>query len=273
VWNQDFENREIPPMSAEMFSALVTSRLRPLPDIEFLGGTGLSLQLRVRGQETTAQLERYYERYRVQRDALTPIIDEFIAALQSDARVEMRGTNAYEQVASSLFPRFMTAQQWSEKRDHGLRPVIRPLVQDLGIALVVDREREIEYVQIESIPAWGIDADEAYSTALKNLERTAQIETAISGEGIETLLIDHNADGYAAARALLPTRWRDWQARIQGELILALPTQDVLLGFSREHPALEDLRAQVLEDAQTRANGLFPHLLIARNNELELYSG
>ena len=269
--SKDFDEREIPPMSAEMFSALVTARLRPLPDIEIQGGKGLALQLRVRGQETTAYLERAYAKYRAAPETLTPVIDEWIVGLARGEMETLRGTDQFARLAPQLFPQLMTAQQWSAKREQGLRLVIRPLVQDLGIALVLDRANEIEFVQIEAIPAWGVDAQQLYETALQNLERAAtELETVSSGEGDSVLLMDSFADGYAAARALLPRRWREWRTRITGELVLAMPTRDLLLGFSRTHPAFDELRAQVAEDAQSQPNGLFSHLLIVRDNALGL---
>ncbi|MBI4674914.1 MAG: DUF1444 family protein [Chloroflexi bacterium] len=270
VWAQDLDEREIPPMSAEMFSALVTARLRPLDGIEIRGGKGLALQLRVKGQDATARLERAYQRYRANPELLSPVVEQLIHALLSGERAEQEGTAAYAEIAPLLYPRFMTAQQWRAKRDAGLRPVIRPLVQDLGVALVIDRGSEIEFVQLDAIPGWGVDAQQAYDTAIKNLEGTASVETIQRGQGDETLLIDHHADGYAAARALLASRMRDWQARIQGELVLAIPTRDLLLGFAREHPAFDDLRAQVQHDAQTQDNGLFSQLLTVRDGALEL---
>lgn len=256
-----------------MFSALVTARLRPLPDIEIQGGKGLALQLRVRGHETTAQLERAYERYRAAPDTLTPVVDELIQGIARGERQTLRGTPAYNELEPHLFPQLMTAQQWSAKREQGLRLVIRPVVQDLGIALMIDRAREMEYVQIEAIPEWGVDAQQLYETAMRNLERAAaSTGTTANGQGEELLLMDAHADGYAAARALLPARWRDWQARVTGELVLALPTRDLLLGFSRTHPAFAALRAQVSADARAKQHGLFPNLLVVRDNALEILS-
>lgn len=273
MWTQDLDEREIPPMSAEMFSALVSARLRPVEGVEIRGGKGLALRLRVNGQDTTAHLQRAYERYRANPEMLSSVVEQVIETLVSGEREELVGTAAFDEIAPFLYPRFMTIQQWSAKRDAGVRPVIRPLVQDLGIALVIDRDSEIEFVQLEAIPAWGVDPQYAYEKALENLERTASVETIRRGEGNETLLIDHHADGYAAARALLTSRQKAWQARLEGELVLAIPTRDLLLGFSREHPALDALRAQVAQDAATEHEGLFPHLLVVRDGAFELWTG
>ncbi len=266
----DFDEREIPPMSAEMFSALVTARLRPLNEIEILGGKGLQLRVRVRGAETLAQLERAYERYRANPDALSPIIDTFIDRLLHGATEERAGNEQFARVREKLLPRLMTAQQWMKKRDEGLRVVVRSIVQDLGAALILDNGADFEYVQIDAIPAWEIDSQTAYAAATENLERRQIDATTSNGEGIETLLLDHSEN--ASANVMLPSRLSDWQARIQGELVLGLPTHDLLLGFARAHPAFEELRAQVAHDAQNSPNGLLATLLLVREGELQLLS-
>ncbi len=254
-----------------MFSALVTARLRPIRAIEIEGGKGLQLKLRVHGQAVTAQLERYYERYRADTSLLTPVINQFIETLVSGVEGRVQGTEEFARIEPQLFPRLITAQQWMDKRNAGLRLVVRPVVQDLGEAVVMDRGNEFEYVPLEAIPTWGVDSQTVYDAALKNLERvSASLSTAQNGEGIETLLIAQ-ADSYAAEQVLIPGWLTRWQARIQGELVLGLPTHDLLLGFARNHPAFDDLRAQVAEDASSQPDGLLPHLLILRDNTLELF--
>lgn len=269
MWNPNsFEDREIPPMSAAMFSALVTARLRAVDGVEIQGGKGLQLRLRVNGKDTTTQLERYYERYRANPDALNPVIDQFISALATGTSDASAGNRAFAEVRDELLPRLMTAQQWMMHREQGLRLVIRSLVQDLGAALILDAGDTFEYVQLDAIPAWEIDAETAYESAKSNLERTtAHVSTTVNGEGSETLLVAHGEN--VSALILLETRLADWQARIEGELVLAVPTHDLLLGFAREHPAFDDLRMQVAEDAHSPL-GLMPHLLRVRQGELEL---
>lgn len=266
-WN--LEDREIPPMSAEMFSALVTARLRPLQEIEIQGGKGLQLRLRVRGQDLTAQLERAYARYRANPDSLSPIIAQFINSLFNGARDERVGNEAFERVREKLFPRLMTARQWMQKRDEGLRLVIRSIVQDVGTALILDHGDSFEYVQLDAIPAWQVDSQTAYEIAEENLERAAaEDQTTVNGYGLETLLVKHSPN--ASAHLLLPTHRAEWRAHVQGDLVLALPTHDLMLGFARQHPAFDELRAQVADDARNSSNGLLSELLIVREGELQL---
>lgn len=252
-----------------MFSALVTARLRSTQDIEIQSGKGLQLKLRVRGNETTAQLERAYETYRANPDALSPVIEQWIDALLRGAGDQSVGNGTFARAREKLLPRLMTAQQWMNKRDEGLRLVIRSIVQDLGVALILDQGDAFEYVQLDAIPAWGVDSETAYNVALENLERdSTNVQTSVNGQANETLLIDHSTN--AATRALLPSRRADWQTRVQGELVLGMPTHDLLLGFTREHPAFDALRAQIAADARASANGLLPYLVTIQNETWEL---
>ena len=240
MWDSNsLEDRVVPPMSAEMFSALVTARLRPLQGIEVEGGKGLQLKLRLHGQDTTAQLDRYYDRYRANPDTLSAVIDQFVEALVNGTNVERAGNAEFAAISDKLVPRLMTAQQWMNKRDLGLRIVVKSIAEDLGAALIVDEGNEIAYVEIAAIPVWDIESETAYEVARENLERiSTDISTTVSGEGLDTLLVDLSP--HAAARVLLDSRLKDWQARIEGDLVLGVPTHDLMLGFSRQHPAFEE---------------------------------
>jgi uncharacterized protein YtpQ (UPF0354 family) len=272
MWDpKSLEDREVPPMSAELFTTLVVARLRPVKGVEVQGGKALTVNLRLGEGEQSFPLDRYYERYRTHPDQVDALVQELIGDIVTGQKQVPVGNAEFARVAPKLLPRLLTAQQWMDKRELGARLVIRPVVEDLGVALVLDHGAELEYVQLGAIPAWGVDAQAVYETALANLERGAQaIETRVNGEGVQTLLIDSHPDGYAAERALLPRRLAAWQMQVPGELVLGMPTHGLLLGLSSEHPALEDVRAQVAQDAGAELDGLFGRLLRVRNQALEI---
>jgi hypothetical protein len=66
----------------------------------------------------------------------------------------------------------------------------------------------------------------------------------------------------------LPARVAEWAGRVVGDLVIGVPTRDIAIGFSLDHPALDELRAQVAEDSRSGPNGLYDHLLIYRNGAL-----
>lgn len=254
-----------------MFAALVTSRLRSLPEVEIKGGKGLELQLRVRGQETAVMLERAYERYRANRDAVNTVVAEFIQSVLTGERTAPAESDEFTQLASNLYPLLVSAQEWMQKREAGLRLVVRPFIQDLGVALIVDQGAEIRYVELDAIPRWGIDPQTAYERANSNLENASHTtQFSEIGQGVEKLLIDRTTDGFAATRILLSARLNDWAQRVEGELVLGVPQRDFMIGFSRKHPAIDALVEQVAHDVQTHDHPLIPNLLVYRNRRLEL---
>jgi uncharacterized protein YtpQ (UPF0354 family) len=201
---------------------------------------------------------------------LDDVIDRFIQGVAKSESEERAGNKAFAEVRERIFPRLMTAQQWMSKRDEGARLVIRSLAQDLGATLIVDEGDSFAYVQLGAIPAWEIDSQTAYEVAYANLARAASFHTTRSGEGVETLLIDSSPN--APTRVLLPDKLQEWQSDIEGEMVLGMPTQNLLLGFSRQHPAFDELREQVAIDAQASPNGLLGTLLHVRQGAIELFS-
>jgi uncharacterized protein YtpQ (UPF0354 family) len=269
-----FGEREPPPMSEELFVTVVTARLRPHADIQVESQRGLELNLRVRGEPRTTQLERYYRRYREDPAALTPLIQEFIdSVLNARLSPVVVEENLFARIAPQLLPQLITAAEWHYKRESGVRLIVRPLVQDLGITLVLDEADAMTFVELDAMARWDVDSTTAYETAMANLEQRAQT-VAISqiGDGVETLLIDRAADGYAATRAILSSRLQDWANRVPDELVLGLPQRDFLIGFSSAHPNFAALRAQVEQDAQpNQPHTLLSNLLVYRGGTLEVF--
>ncbi|MGB8648987.1 MAG: hypothetical protein WCF84_27370 [Anaerolineae bacterium] len=266
-----FDEREQPPMSAEMFATVVMARLRPVADIVVESHRGLEFQLRIRGESRLAHLDGYYRRYRSAPQKLTSLVQELIVSFQRGAAPADRG-QMFDDAAPHLLPLLMTSAEWNARRASGLRLVIRPLVDDLGIALVVDEPNAVTYVQLAAFPQWGVDMVTAYDTAMNNLSRLADAHSVSQvGEGEEMLLIDRSPDGYAATRAILPSRLEEWSRRVPGELVLGLPTRNFLIGFSGEHPNRAALAAQVEADAHASEPGLMSKLLVYRNGALQLF--
>ncbi len=267
-----FEERDQPPMSARMFTTLVAVRLRSA-GIAVEEQRPLTITVPVDGVSTVVHLDSYYRRYRAEPGTLTPLIKECIEGIVK-GESEPEAKDSFERAAPNLLPLLISSAEWEQKQAEGIRMVVRPLVQDLGIALVEDGPDAITYVELERFASWGVDIGSAYEHALDNLERRAQeIPFSQIGEGRETLLIDRAADGYAATRVLVPSRLGEWSSRVPGELVLGMPSRGFLIGFSSEHPKLEALAAQVENDARVNEHGLSPRLLVYRSGELEIYGG
>jgi uncharacterized protein YtpQ (UPF0354 family) len=265
-----FEERELPPMSAEMFTTLVVARLRS-NGFEVEGQRKLELTIRRGNASSETKLDAYYERYRAEPAILTPVIQGFIADI-AEGKVKGTVADPFEQAAPKLLPLLVSSEEWARKREAGVRIAVRPLVDDLRVALVIDETELVTFVELERLRRWDVDAELAFERALENLElRARDIIFSQSGEGVGTLLVDRAGDGYAATRSILPSRLEDWSRRVPGELILGIPSRDLVIGFGSEHPNLDSLAAQVEEGARTNAHGLSKELLVYRTGRLETY--
>ncbi|MGE5140014.1 MAG: hypothetical protein ACM3JD_11170 [Rudaea sp.] len=268
-----FAEREPPPMSAELFAAVVVARLRSLPGIILETRRGLEFQLQVHGRPRTLHLDPYYRRYRREPHALTPLIQEFVESVGREEPASAP-VGSFEQIAPHLFPMLISGAEWERKRAAGLRLVVRPLVRDLGIALVVDEPNGMTYVELGALANWELDIVSAYDTATGNLEgRARQAPVSEIGEGPARLLIERMPDGYAATRAILPSRLEEWTRRVEGELVLGLPDRNFSIGMSRNHPQLQELATQVARDAEAAGEqALLSHLLLYRDGVLQILS-
>lgn len=264
-----FEEREQPPMSAEMFTTLAAARLRSI-GFEVAEQRRLALVLRVSDRNTVARLGRFYDRYRQAPVLLAPILGEVLSGVKS-GETEPVETMTFQEAAPNLLPMLVGVAEWEEKRSAGISMVVRPVVKGLGLSLVLDHDEAFSFVGTENLPIWGIDLESAFGIAIENLERRSQgTSFSRAGEGTATLLIDRTQDGYAATRGIVPSRLRAWSHIVPGELVLGMPSRDLLLGFSSQHPQLSALASQVEQDSTRLEHGLFGELLRYRDGKLLL---
>jgi uncharacterized protein YtpQ (UPF0354 family) len=262
-----FEERDRPPMSAEMFTTLLVARLRS-SGVRVERERRLALRIQVGDVSQVADLSGYYEQYRSEPIELSQIIQPLVDRVaKGQAAGEI--SDSYEQAAQALMPLLVSAIDWERKLEEGVQMVVRPFVPDVGVALVTDEKDSIIFVVPEALVRWNVSLESAFDTALRNLELEARgHQFSQTGAGTRTILIDRSTEGYAATRAILPSRLEDWERRVQGELVLGLPTRDFMIGFGALHPNLDSLSAQIEEDATLHAHGICKSLLVYRAGKL-----
>jgi uncharacterized protein YtpQ (UPF0354 family) len=257
-------------MSPEMFTTLVVARLRSRGfGIEHQGR--LEVKLRSKGKSTVRSLEVYYRRYFTEPSTLNPLIEEVIGDIPvGDA--SLARAESFEKAAPGLMPLLVSTAELERRISAGIQMVVLPLVRGLGVALVLDVADSITFVDIERLEGWQVDLEFAFKSAIANLERRSRdLAFSRNGEDAETLLVDRSPDGYAATRALLPSRVEEWPKLVPGELVLGVPNRRIIIGFSSRHPNLEALAEQVREDARADECGLSKELLVHRAGKLEIY--
>ncbi len=257
-------------MSEGLFGMLVVARLRASGLVEIESYEGLQLRLRVGGEQKNVSLERYYTQYRRNPAQVNIVVQSLVDVVTGAAKPAPVASDDFELVADRLMPLLMSSSEWADKRTAGRRLVVQPLLQDLGIVLVLQEEDSFRYVELPAIPAWGVDVADVFAAATRNLETQTQgVAFTSAGEGLQKILIDRS-DIFAAARIILPSRLDQWAAHIEGDLVIGIPARDFAVGFSLRHPSFSELRAQVQDDARTSEKALLPSLLVYRSGVLQL---
>jgi hypothetical protein len=164
-----------------------------------------------------------------------------------------------ERVAGRLLPRLRTEiaieQQRTERgiveQMHGLAAPDMLLAHRSwkgGLALLLAYEMAEEAVDVAEVhlQSWGLARDEAFELALQSLRSRPPPKPLEVAAG---LFASTAADGFDAARILLPELWAD--LKVKGKLVAMSPHQDALfLTGSDDEEALEHVASLALDLGQ-----------------------
>lgn len=267
-----FGGNEQKPLSPGLFDIYVQSRLRSTPGVEILKHEELEFLLRVEGREMVAYLSRMYERYRSAPERLVDLVSDWLDALVH--MPESASVSSFADVAAHLFPMLQQRAFVEQAAQTRARELIhRPFAAGLVITYVVDAAKTVEYVNLHELEGWGVHPDDLHSRAVENLRASVhRIQYRQHGEGASQLLMDANPDGYAATRALVADYVDEWATRLGGELLLGLPSRDLMIGFRADHPRREGLVEQLGQDERRREHPLTGRIFVWRDGELAEYS-
>lgn len=153
------------------------------------------------------------------------------------ATASAAGGIAWEEVRPNLYPMVMSP---ADIPGYGQAPlVIFSILDQAAIGFVVDYPDRWVFTTETQILGWGIEPSTFVGIALTNLdEHSGPPEQVVDDPTGGTYLRYSEGDGFDAARILLFDRWRDLNQAMQGRLVLAIPTRDVLYAFSDDDPAV-----------------------------------
>jgi uncharacterized protein YtpQ (UPF0354 family) len=177
---------------------------------------------------------------------------------------------------SSLVPRIKTLQFTAALKEMDIPqdqlPYTEPLVADLLVSYAFDLPGMFQMASGAAIAELGIRPDEARSLAVANLKRQLpQIGSADHGP-IRRVVTGENLE---ACTLLAGPFWEQVAADMPGEVVVAVPSRDVLLFCSSRSTEgialLRALSAEVLQKESTHA--LTDRLFVWRGGLWEEFSG
>ena len=151
-------------------------------------------------------------------------------------------------------------------------PVEQKLVADLSIAYAFDLPQCFRMVAQRDLVRLGLNQQSIHSLALTNLqERVADADILELDDNIFTLSCGRNNE---AAMIVLDPVWTQAVSMVQGDLVVAVPSRDIVMFTGAENrDGLRIMRSRVSQLLEQGDHTLTRHFLIRAERNWRRYEG
>jgi uncharacterized protein YtpQ (UPF0354 family) len=111
-------------------------------------------------------------------------------------------------------------------------PVTEPLVGDLVVAYAIDLPGVFRMLNASDLRGLGLSRDRLRAVALANVEKQIRQKTTVNGQSPVLLLSTGNDS--EACLLLFDPLWDKLKTALPGDIVVAVPTRDILLVTSSE---------------------------------------
>ena len=259
-------------LSQDAFSAEVERRLEQQPEIEILSRSASDIDMRVRGLGVRASLEPFYTTYASHPEQFEMVISNFVEAALGF--VPDRSIDDYDTLSERILPMLKPISILAEVRERKVPLLAYQLfLADLIVTYVIDEQQSVVYVNEEHMERWGVSERDLHEQAIANLrQRTVARDYTVAGDGGQRLFIWNTGDGYDATRLLLSDVLTQWQAQVDGNLVIGVPNRDFLVAFGdSDETILDNIARQVEADSTQRSQGLTSQLFTLQQGQVRVY--
>lgn len=227
------------------------------------------LELRVisaDGSESTSFLDNAYDEYKLDPKAKADVIRRFVAA-----GLETIGTVRDGVDRARIVP-IIKDRPWLEETRQGLmsrgakevpEQVYEDFSPDLIIVYAEDSPKNIRYLGPKDLELANVDRSELRALASENLKR---LLPKIERHGANGLYMITAGGNYEASLLVLDSIWSDGQMDVSGDVVVAVPTRDLLLVTgSQDSQGIEKVRQMAKEASTGGSYGLTQKLFVYRN--------
>ena len=225
--------------------------LAPELEVEVTGELQLSVAPES-GEALQILLYNAYQSYLASPEALDEVIRSYAAAMvegwrSMDAPVErsrlvpvVKDRDWLDDMRKAVTPAASGAEAASYTQ------VVEPLNDTLVIVYAEDTPTRIRYIDDATLQALGVDPGELRELAIDNLSELLPELARREGEGVYMLV----ADGvYEASLLLLDDIWTKQNFPVRGDIVVAVPSRDVLLVSGTDEQAGMATLREIAADA------------------------
>lgn len=232
------------------------------------------LHLNVKGadsEEASAFLDNAYNEYSQNPGEQVEIITRYVASMAQSSKGS--GPVNPQQIVPVIKDRAWSKEMRRAAKARGVggvaQQVIEELNEDLVIVYAEDTPQNIRYFGPEDLQEAGLQKDRLRALAVENLRRILPPPEAVNGPLVSMLTAGGD---YVPSLLLLDEIWSGGSLDVEGEIVIAIPTRDVLLFTgSNNKEGVKKLRELAKKTAADGPYSLTDRLFVYRGGRFERF--
>jgi len=218
------------------------------------------------GRSSTSFLDNAYDMYKQEPTAKADVMQKFITAGLETINSLKEGV-VRERIVPVIKDRPWLEESRQALLSRGAKEVPHYVYEDFSPDLIVlyaeDSLKNIRYLVPKDLELARIDRSELRKFACENLKR---LLPKIERHGTNGLYMLTAGGDYEASLLLLDSIWNDGQMEVNGDIVIAVPTRDLLLVTGSRNPlGIEKMKQMVKEASSRGAYRLTQKLFVYRN--------
>ena len=223
--------------------------------------------------ENSVFLDNAYANYKSDPQAGNAIIQKYVAALVETSAHTQAPVDPSRIVPVIKDKTYLGEVRQSVKARGGspekFMTVYEEYNSELWIFYAEDSPKNIRYLSDNDLAALKLERNTLRELAVKNLRQLLPEPTLVGTNGLYMM---HAGGDYEASLILADSIWQAGTIKVDGDLVIAIPSRDVLLiTGSSNHAGLKkvrDLAEKTMKEAPYR---LTPDLFVYRRGKFELF--
>ncbi len=226
------------------------------------------------GRDSTSFLDNAYDMYKQDPKAKADVIRRFVAA-----GLETIDTVRDEVDRTRIVP-VIKDRPWLEETrqallSRGAKEVPEHVYEDFSPELIIlyaeDSPKNIRYLGPKDLESAKIERSELRALACENLKR---LLPKIERHGTNGLYMLTAGGDYEASLLVLDSIWSGGQMDVSGDVVVAVPTRDILLVTGSQNPqGIEKVKQMVKEASAGGSYRLTQKLFVYRNGRFTEFKG
>ena len=270
----DNTNNKSKLISEKKFTEIYADSLKKYhPEYTYSITKDLEIQVKLNEDNFTHYLDNAYASYKNEPDSLVVVLNTYLkSASDLYKKEEPIKKNKIIPVIkdAGYIDEMTTTLNQNNKANEPVSLVYEKYNDKLVIVYAEDGENGIAYFTAERFKESGLNKDSLFSLAMKNLD---SVLPKIEILGDKSYYMITAGGTYEASLILITDIWTKENMQVNGDIIIAIPTRDLLLVTGSKDPdGIKKMRSVAKEAWETGPYQLIPDLFYWNGKKFESYN-